>query len=87
MAESNALEQNGHTPLVQGKHNPSNRSRWMVVPEQRREDTPLFFLELDDGDLPPRLTASGESLSVTTRKADGYYEKEKSVWQIARYEK
>ena len=56
----------------------------MVVPEQRREDLPLFFLELEEGDLPPRLTASDEKVRVTTRKADGYYEKDQSVWLISK---
>ena len=85
LAEESALVQNGNTPLVQDKVSASYRSRWMVVPEQRREDLPLFFLELEDGDVPPRLTASGDKVRVTTRKADGYYEKEQSVWLITKY--
>lgn len=85
LAEENALQENGHTPLVQDRVSASYKSRWMVVPEQRREDLPLFFLELEEGDLPPRLTASDEKLRVTTRKADGYYVKEQSVWLISQH--
>lgn len=84
--EDEALQQNGHTQIQQGRASAKFKGNWLLKPEQEREDFPFFFLELEDGDQPPRITCPEGEVLVTTRVTDGYNDREKSVWQISKYQ-
>ena len=57
---------------------------WTMVPTSNKPDESLFFLELNQGEIKPRLVRIKNSnfIRVTTRDSDGYSDATLNSWKV-----